>query len=114
MTDYQRGEIVLVPFDFTDRSGAKWRPAVLVSSDRYNHESPDVIIASITGNLRAVPHSGDHAILNWQTAGLLIPSLAQAKLATIEGSLLGRRLGTMAAQDLDSFSQGLREALDLG
>ena len=27
----RRGDIVLVPFDFTDRSGAQWRPAVVVS-----------------------------------------------------------------------------------
>ena len=62
MTAYRRGDVVLVPFDFTDRSGSKWRPAVIVSGQRYNRQTPDVLIASITGNLRAMPHPGDHRL----------------------------------------------------
>jgi len=35
MTDYNFGEIVLVPFPFTDQSTVKKRPAVIVCSDTY-------------------------------------------------------------------------------
>lgn len=45
MTLYRRGDIVPVPMDFTDRSGTKMRPAVVVSSDEYNNTCPDVLIA---------------------------------------------------------------------
>jgi mRNA interferase MazF len=113
MIAYRRGDIVLVPFDFTDRSGTKLRPAVIVSSDRYNRDTPDVLIASITGNLRAIRHPGDIPITEWQAAGLLRPSLAQTKLATIENSMLGRSLGALASADLAAFDLGLREALGL-
>src|SRR5687767_6972032 len=82
MTTFRRGDVVLVPFDFTDGSGTKWRPAVVVSDDRYNGAGPDVLIASITGNLAALPHVGDHQIGDWRAAGLLRPSLAQTKVAT--------------------------------
>jgi mRNA-degrading endonuclease toxin of MazEF toxin-antitoxin module len=34
--------------DFTDRSGSKVRPALVVSVEEYNSKSPDVLIASIT------------------------------------------------------------------
>lgn len=105
--------MVLVPIGFTDRSGVKRRPAVVVSSDRYNAESPDVMIAAITSNLQALPHPGDCPIHQWQEAGLLRPSLAQAKLATVERNILGRRLGRLATEDLESFGRGLRHALDL-
>lgn len=54
MTIYHRGDVVLVPFDFTDRSGSKRRPAVVVSIDRYNQGTPDVLIAAVTGNLTAI------------------------------------------------------------
>src|SRR6266542_6823636 len=70
MTTFRRGDVVLVPFSFTDRSGSKWRPAVVVSSDQYNWQTPDVVIASVTGNLAAIRHPGDHRIQDWQTAGL--------------------------------------------
>jgi mRNA interferase MazF len=114
MTTYRSGDVVLVPFDFTDRSGRKWRPAVVISTDRYNDETPDVLIALITGNLRAVSHPGDHRIADWQAAGLLRPSLAQTKIATIEASIIGRKLGALSRADWDAFRRGLRRALAVG
>ena len=112
-TPLRRGDIVLVPFDFTNRSGTKWRPAIVVSSNRYNRATPDVVVASVTGNLRAIRHPGDCLLTDWQAAGLLKPSLAQTKLATIEASVVGRRLGSLSSQDLAAFEAGLREALGL-
>lgn len=81
MTAYRRGDVVLVP-DFTDRSESKLRPTVVVSGEDYNSGTPDVLIASITSNLRAIPHPGDYRIREWRAAGLLKPSLVQTKLAT--------------------------------
>lgn len=113
MTPYRTGDIVLVPFDFTDRSGNKWRPAVIVSSDGYNQTTPDVLIASVTGNLRAIPRPGDRRIASWQAAGLLRASLAQTKRATLEATIIGRRLGALEESDMAAPENGLREALSL-
>lgn len=113
MTAYRRGDVVLAPMDFTDRSGSKVRPAVVISGEDYNRGTPDVLIASVTGNLRAIPHPGDHRVKELKTAGLLKPSLAQTKIATVEASIIRRKLGELGPDDLASFSRGLREALDL-
>ena len=113
MTTWRRGDIVLVPVGFTDQSGTKRRPAVVISSDRSNAASPDVMIASITGNLQAVRHPGDHELVDWQTAGLLRPSLTQAKIATVEATVIERRLGSLPVTDLAAVDRGLREALGL-
>ncbi len=48
MTDYSFGDIVLVPFPFTDQSTVKKRPAVIVSSNAYNKKKPDIIIMAVT------------------------------------------------------------------
>ena len=45
---YAFGEVVLVPFPFTDQSGLKKRPAVVVSSSGYNANRRDLIIMAIT------------------------------------------------------------------
>ncbi len=113
MTTRRRGDVVLVPIGFTNRWGRKVFPAVVVSSDLYNATSPDVMIASITGNLRAIRHPGDHRPADWQDAGLLRPSLAQAKIAAVESSLIARRLGSPSVADLDAVERGLRHALAL-
>jgi mRNA interferase MazF len=113
MTIWCKGDVVLVPIGFTDQSGTKRRPAVIISSDQYNTRSPDLMIASITGNLQAVPHPGDHLLHHWQEAGLLRPSLVQAKIATVETSIVERRLGRLSRDDQIELDRGLREALDL-
>ena len=112
-TIWRRGDIVLVPVGFTDQSGAKRRPAAIVSSETHNARSPDVMIASITSNLLAIRHPGDLVIRDWQAAGLLRPSLAQAKIATVEAAVIGRRLGRLSQHDLAALDRGLREALGL-
>lgn len=113
MIIFHKGEVVLVQIDFTDGSGSKWRPVVIVSSDEYNNNSPDVIIASITGNLKAIPHPGDHIIVEWEKAGLKLPSIAQVKVATVEKSMIGRKLGIMFENDIHSMNKGLKRALGL-
>lgn len=113
MTTYAKGDVVLVAMNFTDRSGSKLRPAVVVSGEDYNRRTPDVLIASVTGNLGAVPHPGDHRIGAWESAGLLKPSLAQTKLATVEASIIRRKIGRLDPEDLSSFSLGLKRALAL-
>ena len=103
----------MLPIDFTDGSGSKWRPAVIISSDEYNNNSPDVIISSITGNLKAIPHLGDHIIVEWEKAGLKLPSIAQVKVATVEKSMIGRKLGIMFKKDIDGIDKGIKQAFGL-
>jgi len=110
---YRRGDVVLVPMDFTDRSGSKVRPALVVSAEEYNGESPDVMIASITSNRNAVAHPGDLWLQNWREANLLKPSLLQTKLATVEAPVILRKLGELDPEDLKPFEAGLRRALGL-
>jgi mRNA interferase MazF len=40
MTACDFGDVLLVPFPFTDETGAKQRPAVVVNSARYQRERP--------------------------------------------------------------------------
>jgi len=42
-TTYSFGDVVLVPFPFTDQTTTKKRPAIVVSSNGYNSARPDVI-----------------------------------------------------------------------
>jgi mRNA interferase MazF len=59
---YELGDVVLVPFPFTDQSAHKRRPAVIVSSAAYNTARPDVIILAITSQVRAEPLVGEAVV----------------------------------------------------
>lgn len=45
---YQRGDIVLLPFPFTDLSATRTRPAVVVSREGFEQETGDFTVAMIT------------------------------------------------------------------
>ncbi len=102
------GDIVLVPFPFTDQSSVKRRPAVVISGARYNSQQPVTILMPVTSQLRDDERPGDIVISDWQSANLLKPSAIKPVIATIESTLAIRRLGTLVAEDIAA----LRSALD--
>jgi len=56
----QRGDIVLVDFPYSDQTGHKVRPALVVQSDVWNPRLDDTIIALITSSRHrriGLPHS---------------------------------------------------------
>ena len=96
MTLYKTGDVVLIPFPFTDLSNSKRRPAIILSSTQFNKTHKDVIIAAITSHL---PHSRAHEEyklnMREQTlAGLPIPSVVKvSKIVTLDQSLVQKCLG---------------------
>ncbi len=111
MTTYKFGDIVLVPFPFTDQTTTKKRPAVVVSSDKYNSGRSDLIIMAITSRLHQVNKLGEKLVTDWQDAGLLKPSVFKPILATIENTLVLRKLGSLQQEDLHTLEHILRDIL---
>ena len=107
-TGCEFGDVVLVPFPFTDQRTTKQRPAVVVSSDAYHRERPDLIILAVTSQVRAVPTVGEAAIEQWEEAGLLKLSVLKPVLATVEKGLVLRKLGRLEGED----RRALRGVLD--
>jgi mRNA interferase MazF len=107
MTSYEFGEIVLVPFPFTDQSASKQRPAVVVSSAAYNRERQDVILMPVTSQVRSPVKFGEVEVRAWQRAGLLNPSVIKPVLATAEKGLVRRKLGRLDTTDAASLRSAL-------
>lgn len=66
------GDVVTV--DFPGATGKKRRPAVVVSSDVYHSERPDLILGILTTNLPSATASTDYVLQQWSAAGLRAPS----------------------------------------
>ncbi len=98
MTNFSFGNIVLVPFPFTDQTASKKRPAVVVSSDALHRESVDLVIMAITTQTRAAS-ALEVPITQWEQAGLLRPSVIKPVLTSIEGSLVLKKLGALQGPD---------------
>jgi mRNA interferase MazF len=57
MSTYKQRDVVLVPFPFSDLSGQKVRPVLILSNNAYNQQSEDVVVCGLTTNLRPAPYS---------------------------------------------------------
>jgi mRNA interferase MazF len=113
MTRYRRGDVVLLPFPFTDSPSEKRRPAVVVSSEAYMSGTMDILVAMVTTRAKPMPRPGDHRLANWQTAGLIGPSTVRARLATVHSKRAIRKLGAVSQADMAGIEQCLRSALAL-
>ena len=112
MTNYSRGDVVLVSFVFADETGVKQRPAVIISSDIYHQQRQEAIISAITSRVDRIL-VGDHAINYWREAGLLFPSVATGIIRTIKQSMVVRKLGRISADDLKEIDRQLSIALGI-
>jgi mRNA interferase MazF len=106
-TGYSFGDIVLVSFPFTDQSATKRRPAVVVSTERYNRERPDLIIMAVTSQARLAGGVGEVPVKDWKGAGLIKPSVVKPVITTIEQTLVLRRLGRLNEDDQTAIKRAL-------
>ena len=108
---YQRGDIVLLPFPFTDLSATRTRPAVVVSVPGFEQATSDFTVAMITSVPQSTPY--DYALQDWQAAHLLRPSWVRAKLATLSPTLVRHQPGRLSDADITAVDTRLRLALGL-
>lgn len=103
---YRRGDVIAVPYEYSDLTGGKIRPAVIISSDAYNLAQPDIVVAGISTQIQKA-NVYDHVLTNWAAANLRYPSLVRGRLLTLEQSLVRRVVGRLTASDLASVEDKL-------
>jgi mRNA interferase MazF len=108
MTGFEFGSIVLITFPFTDQSGSKHRPAVVISSKAYQQAKPDVILMAVTSQVQAKPSLGEAIIEEWQAAGLLKPSIIKPVIFTAEKGLIRKVLGQLEEGDKRQLRQSFQ------
>jgi mRNA interferase MazF len=93
------GSIVLTRFPFTDLSGEKRRPALVVSRD--DPSRADVVVCFITSVPRTGPDTAP--IAPTPGTGLKVPSVVRFdKLATLEAAVIAGKLGDAPGGWLDA------------
>ncbi len=122
-TTYEFGDIVLVPFPFSDINTSKKRPAVIVhspryeaealvvSSDQYNVRCPDLILVIGITSTEAGRQFGSISIEHWKAANLLHPSTIKPAIATLVKDKVIKKLGRLAAEDRNNLRRMLTTIL---
>ena len=116
---YTRGDIVLADLPFTDRTGSKVRPALVVQNDRNNARLHDVILALITrSTARATTESTqllvDVGTPDGQATGLLHNSAVKCEhLITLHISFIQRVIGRLPKGMMQRIDDCLKDSLEL-
>lgn len=106
------GDVVVVPFPFSERPGSKRRPALALSYRRFNEAGHTVLCMITTGGRSAWP--GDVEIGELDTAGLPRPCIVRLKLFTLDNRLILRKAGRLGAADATAVHASLSGHVALG
>ena len=113
MASFSPGDVVKVPFPYTDRPTRQSRPALVVSSGGIEDAHGLLWVVMITSSENR-GWAGDLEVTNLAVAGLPIPSVIRtAKIATIEASD-ATKLGRIPAGLVRKVSSRLGRWLGLG
>jgi mRNA interferase MazF len=99
MMTIQPGEFWIANIPFTDGSGSKKRPVLVLWLDGI-----DAVVSAVT---TALPRSNTDVLLKeWQNEGLRKPSVTRlSRLDCFEQTLLNARLGVIAQSDAQTILQ---------
>src|SRR4051812_45866231 len=109
MSNYSRGEVVLVRYPFSDLSGSKIRPAVIINAP---HTSKDVLILPLTSKIKLLL-AGEFVLKDWIQAGLNVETAVKRGAYTVHQNLIVQRVGMLTNSDLGNLDDTLRLWLGL-
>jgi mRNA interferase MazF len=112
MSTYQQGDIVIIEYPYSDGTGSKVRPVVIISNDTANATDKDMLFAKITTNQR-----GDAFSMALNTTDTLRPlprnSEARAnKIYTLDRDLIKQHLTTMTTQSFIRFVELIKTVIE--
>lgn len=116
---YQRGDIVLADLPFSDRSGSKTRPALVVQADANNQRLDDVILALITRSIHRSTSEPTQLLIDITTpegrqSGLLHTSALKCEhLLTLHRRLIQQSIGRLSPAIMSKVNDCLKAALGI-
>ncbi|MFQ6039224.1 MAG: type II toxin-antitoxin system PemK/MazF family toxin [Candidatus Poribacteria bacterium] len=115
----RRGDIVLVDFPYSDQTGRKVRPALVVQSDVWNQRLDGTILALITSSRHrrvgaATQYFIDISTDEGRQTGFRFNSVVQCEnLITYDQSLILRVIGNLSAKAMRQIDDCLKAALGI-
>ena len=113
----QRGDVVLVEYPYSDRTGSKVRPCIVVQSDHNNRRLDDTIVVTITSRTQHTTTEPTQLLIDTSTpagqqSGLLFTSAAQCEnILTIDCDFILRKVGTLPPALMRKLNDCLKTAL---
>src|SRR5438270_606744 len=109
-TPYKRGDVVLVPFPFTELTSSNRRPALVASPDSLNAQQQVLLVAAITSQPPDVTEPLILTSHDFSSGTLPKTSLVKpTKLFTIHSTLVIKRIAVLTDKTLEQVLETLRQ-----
>jgi mRNA-degrading endonuclease toxin of MazEF toxin-antitoxin module len=110
-----RGEVVEVDWPFSDRTGSKTRPAVVVQADFLNGLIDDTVLVQITGTRHGLPGTEVKIDPSVETASGLtkVCHASCTNVLTLDQSLVLRTVGVLSDAVLQEIEACLKTVLEI-
>ena len=90
----QQGDFLLVPFPFSDQSGRKVRPIIVLSNNEFNEHSEDIIVVGVTSNISKDKYSIKLGNKDLEQGKLTIDCLIKVEnILRLDRNLIIKRIG---------------------
>ncbi len=102
--NYSKGEVILLPYPFTDLMTRKVRPAVVAGPNNGKYE--DIFVVPLTSKVNNLSE-GEFRLENWKEAGLNVPTAIKRGCLLIDAGLVIKKVGALSKDDLDLINKAL-------
>ena len=114
-----RGDVVVLDYPFSDGSGTKIRPALVVQSNEKNRRLTSTVVALITRNIARADTDPTHLFISLASpegkqAGLRFDSVVTfTNFYTVHESLIRHRIGHLPSNFASQIDACLKSALGI-
>ena len=111
----EQRDLLLVPFPFSDQSGRKVRPVVVISNREFNEHSEDLLVVGITSNV-----SGGKYVLSLANSDLEEGKLharcgiKSENILKIDRELIVKRIGKISKRKHESIVAAINRIISEG
>jgi mRNA interferase MazF len=106
----EAGDVVVVPFPFSDMPVAKTRPAVVISPFSTNELEGETLLAMVT-TAATSGRPGDTRLVDLAEAGLKVSCVVRLKVFTLDNRLVARRIGALSQGDRKSVRAAIQTVI---
>jgi len=108
----QQRDLLLVPFPFSDQTGRKIRPVVVISNDSFNNYSQDVIVVGVTSNVKREKYALTFTNDDLEEGKLLATCMIKVEnILRLEKELIIKKIGKISHEKLKNILSILDEII---
>ncbi len=102
----EQKDLLLVPFPFSDQSGRKVRPVIVISNNEFNDNSEDIVVIGITSNMSKDRYSLSLTNKDLESGNLITDCYIKVgNILKLDKELIIKKIGKIKSQKFDQVKE---------